>query len=81
MERIKLAARLVLVTLVSGALAFGSVRAMDSGRAECPAEPPTFPGASCQHDWQCEGPCKQADENAWLWICDLPEGCCACAVR
>lgn len=81
MERIRSMVRLTLVTVVSGALAFGGVRALDNGRAECPSDPPTFPGASCSTASQCEGPCRETHPDAWWWDCDLPEGCCVCAIR
>jgi hypothetical protein len=73
--------RLMFAMTAVAALGFGTVRGLDSGRADCPADPPTFPGASCSVASECETPCKDADPDAWWWDCDLPEGCCVCAIR
>lgn len=71
--------RTVMLIGVAGALGFGSLRALDSGKADCPSDPPTYPGASCDVPADCEAPCL-AQPGGWWWDCDT-EGCCVCAVR
>jgi hypothetical protein len=75
-KRLNMVARAVFAAGVAGSMLYGTAQAVDIQRSDCPADPPTYPGASCLQDEHCEWPCRFYD--GWWWACE--EGCCLCAV-